>query len=285
MTRCSMADYLSYQNDLNDPALASALDELSFWSSRFGALLIDNIELRKDRLILDVGCGNGFPSFELANLFGASCHVTGMDVWREGLNRAASKQRFYNLANLSLLEADGARMPFPDATFDVIVSNLGLNNFADPRSVLAECFRVARRGATISLTTNIKGHFAQFYELFRRVLSEIDKPAQMDGLSASEMRRGTKESVTALISDAGFQVNRVVEGSFDMRFLDGSAMLNHALTKIGFLDGWRNVVGPEDERVAFDRIEALLNEEAEQKGELRMSVPMLFIEAKKPDEQ
>jgi arsenite methyltransferase len=70
-----------------------------------------------------------------------------------------------------------------------------------------------------------------------------------------------------------------------MRFLDGGAMLNHSLTKIGFLDGWRSVVGPEDEKVAFERIEALLNEVAEQKGELRMSVPMLFIEAKKPEDQ
>src|SRR5918999_764924 len=104
-----MTDYLSHQNDLNDPGLASSFDELSFWSSRFGALLFENLELRRDQMVLDVGCGNGFPSFELANLLGASCHVTGIDVWREGLNRASSKQRFHKLANLSLVEADGAR--------------------------------------------------------------------------------------------------------------------------------------------------------------------------------
>ena len=278
-----MTDYLSYRNNLDDPALASAFDELSFWSSRFGALLVNNIMLRRNLKILDLGCGNGFPSFELANLLGASCKITSMDVWREGLNRARHKQRFYQLPNLTILEADGASMPFRDSAFDVIVSNLGVNNFADPASVLAECNRVARAGGTLYLTTNVKGHFAQFYKVFRDVLGEMNKAVYLDRLDANEMHRGTKESLTGQLQDAGFNVNRVIEESFDMRFLDGSALLNHALTKIGFLDGWRAVVDHDDEVAVFQRIEERLNEAAERSGELRMTVPMLFIEAKKPD--
>ena len=278
-----MTDYLSHRNDLDDPALASAFDELSFWSSRFGALLLNNIELRRNLMILDLGCGNGFPSFELANLLGASCHITAMDVWREGLNRARFKQRFHQLPNLTLLEADGAKMPFCDSTFDVIVSNLGINNFADPASVLAESFRVARAGGALYLTTNIKGHFAQFYKVFSDVLREMNKTTYLDRLAANEMHRGTKESLTGQLHDAGFRVNKTIEESFDMRFLDGTALLNHSLTKIGFLDGWRSVVDPIDERAVFQRIEERLNEEAGRSGELRMTVPMLFIEAKKSD--
>lgn len=280
-----MTGYLSHKNDLSDPAFASAFDELSFWSSRFGALLIDNIELRRDLMILDLGCGNGFPSFELANRFGASCHLTGMDIWREGLNRARSKQRFQKLANLSFVEADGARMPFPDSTFHMIVSNVGLNNFADPQGVLAECRRALRSGGSLYLTTNIKGHFAQFYDVFRRVLREMCKPVHIDRLNANETHRGTKESITSLLIAAEYEINRMIERSFDMRFVDGSAMLNHFLVKLGFLDGWRSVVGDADEKAIFERVEELLNEEAAKSGELRMSVPMLFIEAKKPEGQ
>ena len=278
-----MPHYLGHRNDLNDPALASVFDELSFWSSRFGALLLNNIELRRNLKILDLGCGNGFPSFELANLLGASCHVTGMDVWREGLNRARLKQRFHKLPNLSFLEADGARMPFRDSTFDVIVSNLGVNNFTDPATVLAECLRVAHAGGSLYLTTNVKGHFAQFYKVFSDVLREMNKTAYLDRLAANEMHRGTKESLTDQLHNVGFKVNRTIEESFDMRFLDGTAVLNHSLTKIGFLDGWRSVVDPIDERAVFERIEERLNEEAERSGELRMTVPMLFIEGTKSE--
>jgi ubiquinone/menaquinone biosynthesis C-methylase UbiE len=278
-----MTDYLSHKYDLTDPEFASAFDELSFWSSRFGALLIDNIELGKDLTLLDLGCGNGFPSFELANRFGASCHVAAIDIWREGLNRARSKQRFHNLANLSIVEADGASMPFPNSTFNLIVSNVGLNNFADPQSVLAECRRVLRGGGSLYLTTNIKGHFAQFYDVLRRVLTENGQPDQIDRLNANEMHRGTRESLVGLLSGAGFDIKRIIEKSFDMRFTDGSAMLNHFLVKIGFLDGWRRIVGPGDERDVFARVEGLLNEVAAKSGELRMTVPMLFIESKKSD--
>jgi ubiquinone/menaquinone biosynthesis C-methylase UbiE len=278
-----MTDYLSHKYDLNDPAFASAFDELSFWSSRFGALLIDNIELGRDLTLLDLGCGNGFPSFELANRFGASCHVAAIDIWSEGLNRARLKQRFHKLANLSMIEADGARMPFPDSTFDLIVSNVGLNNFADPQCVLAECRRVLRIGGSLYLTTNIKGHFVQFYDVLRRILMETGQPDQIDRLNANEMHRGTRESISDLLTGAGFDIKRIIEKSFDMRFADGSAMLNHFLVKLGFLDGWRGVVGPVDERAVFRRVEELLNEEAAKIGELRMTVPMLFVEAKKPD--
>jgi SAM-dependent methyltransferase len=277
-----MTDYLSHKYDLNDPAFASAFDELSFWSSRFGALLIDNIELGRGLTLLDLGCGNGFPSFELANRLGASCHVAAIDIWREGLNRARSKQRFHKLANLSIVEADGARMPFPDSTFDLIVSNVGLNNFADPQSVLAECRRVLRGGGSLYLTTNIKGHFAQFYDILRRVLMETGQPDQIDRLNANEMHRGTRESIVELLTGSGFNIKRIIEKSFDMRFADGSAMLNHFLVKLGFLDGWRGVIGSGDERAVFRSVEELLNEEAAKSGELRMSVPMLFVEAKKP---
>lgn len=277
-----MTDYLSHKYDLNDPAFASAFDELSFWSSRFGALLIDNMELGRDLTLLDLGCGNGFPSFELANRLGASCHVAAIDIWREGLNRARSKQRFHKLANLSIVEADGARMPFPDSTFDLIVSNVGLNNFADPQSVLAECRRVLRGGGSLYLTTNIKGHFAQFYDVLRRFLMETGQPDQIDRLNANEMHRGTRETIVELLTGAGFDIKRIIEKSFDMRFADGSAMLNHFLVKLGFLDGWRGVIGPGDERAVFARVEELLNEEAAKGGELRMTVPMLFVEAKKP---
>ena len=39
-----------------------------------------------------------------------------------------------------------------------------------------------------------------------------------------------------------------------MRYLDGSAFFNHWLTKLGFLDGWRSIVEPEDEEIIFDRV-------------------------------
>ncbi len=71
--------------------IATVYDELSLWSPRFGHLLFSHIPLQKDLDILDVGCGTGFPLFELAHVYGESCRVTGVDIWEEALGKAKGK--------------------------------------------------------------------------------------------------------------------------------------------------------------------------------------------------
>jgi arsenite methyltransferase len=276
-----MKSYLQHKIDLSDPNLASVFDELSFWSSRFGNFLYKNIPLRRGINILDLGCGSGFPLIELAQTVGDSCRVTGIDIWKEGLNRAKKKIEFYKLENVKIVESDGAKQPFKDSEFDLIVSNLGLNNFSDPQAALFECYRVAKSEATIALTTNIKGHMQEFYDLFREILIDLNKKEYLDKLSVNENHRGTKESICELLQNCGFNIVRVIEEKFQMRYLDSGALFNHSLTWIGFLDGWRSAADPEDEEEVFDRLEKRLNSIAEKNGELRMTVPMVYIEGKK----
>lgn len=276
-----MTDYLRHRNDLDDPDLASALDEMSAWSARFGDLLFKHIEIRRGVKILDVGCGSGFPSFEIAQAFGGSCQVTGIDVWTAAIERARFKLGFYDLPNVRILEVDGARQPFPDEEFDLIVSNLGINNWSDPHAVLTECHRVAKPEAKMVLTTNIKGHYREFYDVFREALTGMSDGASLERLAASEDRRGTKETTGALLQATGWSIVKMIEDGFQMRFLDGSAMLNHSFVKIAFLEGWRSVVEPDDEKRTFEIIERRLNESAQEEGEMRMTVPMLYLEAVK----
>lgn len=271
-----MTDYLDRTVDLAE--LAPVFDELTFWSSRFGALLVDNLELRRGITILDVGCGAGFPLFELAHVHGPSCRVVGADVWSAALQRAEAKRRTYALHHAALAEASGDALPFRDASFDLVVSNLGVNNFAHPERVFAECGRVARPGGRLALTTNLSGHMRELYALFREVLGDFGRDDYLARLDADEARRGTVESVAARMEGGGFAVARAVEGSFRMRFADGSALLRHWLVIIGFLPAWRGVVDPEDARGVFNALERRLNEEAAARGALETTVPMLYLE-------
>jgi SAM-dependent methyltransferase len=208
--------------------------------------------------------------------------LKGIDVWPEAIERARGKLEVYKLPNVEIIEADGARQPFADAAFDLIVSNLGVNNFADPSAVLKECFRVAKHGARVVLTTNVKGHYREFYDVYRETLRGLGRADYLERLEAQENHRGTRESTSDLLIGAGFELVKIMEDSFEMRFAEGSALLNHSLTKLGFLDGWRSVVNSEDETEVFAAIEGKLNETARLKGELRMSVPMLYLEGRKP---
>ncbi len=189
----------------------------------------------------------------------------------------------YRCPNVQILEADATRLPFEDGTFDLIVSNLGVNNFTDPDAVLAECFRLAKAGARLVLTTNTTGQMSEFYEAFRQMLLELQKPAYLERLRANEAHRGTKEGLSDLLQAAGFRVVKIRGDRFHFRYLDGSALFHHFLTRFGFLEGWRRVVDQEDEERVFALLEQRLNQIASASGELRMTVPMLYLEGEKPD--
>jgi arsenite methyltransferase len=280
-----MLNFLHVTYDLNDPEITSVVDQVSLWAARFGLFLLSHLDLRPNLNILDVACGTGFPLVELAQMYGASCQVAGIDIWKQGLERARLKAHLYRCPNVQILEADASQLPLADATFDLIVSNLGVNNFADPGAVLAECFRVAKAGARLVLTTNPMGHLAEFYEVFREILRELQKPSSLERLQAHEAHRGTKESLSDLLQAAGFRVVKVEEDRFHLRYLDGSAFFHHFLTQLGFLERWRRVVGQEDEERVFALLESKLNQMAWAAGELRMTVPMLYLEGEKPAEE
>jgi arsenite methyltransferase len=278
-----MPNFLHVTYDQNDPAIATVVDQVSLWAARFGLFLLSHLELRPNLNILDVACGTGFPLFELAQMHGASCQVTGVDIWKQAIERARLKANTYQCPTVQMLEADATQLPFADGSFDLIVSNLGVNNFTDPAAVLAECFRVAKARARLVLTTNPTGHMSEFYEVFRQTLRELQKPAYLERLQADEAHRGTKESLSDMLQAAGFRVVKLREDRFHLRYLDGSALFNHSLTQLGFLDGWRRVVDQEDEERVFALLENRLNQLASAAGELRLTVPMLYLEGEKPD--
>ncbi|MEA2237121.1 MAG: hypothetical protein QOC81_1845 [Thermoanaerobaculia bacterium] len=268
--------FLTFDPDFSSPRILTPYDELPLWSAMFGLLLLDEVPLNGVTNALDIGCGTGFPLIELAERLGPRAHVHGVDPWSAGLARAAEKIASRATPNVTLHEGSASAMPFSNATFDLIVSNLGVNNFDDRAAAIRECRRVARSGATLALTTNLQGHMKEFYDVFAEVLAGDDESLQR--LRAHVEHRATVANVRELLESGGFSVTRVVEREGVMRFADGTALLNHHFIKLGFLDGWKKIV-PGNERDVFARLRDALNELASRQGELRLTIPMAYIEA------
>jgi ubiquinone/menaquinone biosynthesis C-methylase UbiE len=261
--------------DLNDPAAVDAYDELPLWSALAGQLLFRYLPLTRDRTVLDIGCGTGFPAIELAERLGVGSSVTGIDTWEEALKRAGRKAAARNVVNISFVNGDASAMPFPDRAFDLIVSNLGVNNFEDPVAGLRECRRVARAGATLALTTNLSGHWLEFYAIFDSILDESMRPA----LRRHIEHRVTVDRLHALLTASRFRVVSVEKEVAAMRFADGSAFLEHSFVRLGFFPAWRDLIAPEHREEIFARLETALNAEARAKGHLTFTVPFAYLEA------
>lgn len=275
-----MTDYLERRIGMDE--IADAFGEGSFWGSRFGALMLDNLPLAPDGPVLDLGCATGFPLFELAHVLGPGSRVVGADVWLRALGLAERRRRIYRLRSVVLAAGDGAVLPFRAGGFGMIVSNLGVNNFAEPDRVLAECVRILRPGGTMALTTNVAGHMREVYDVLRAVAEDAGDSAAAQRLADDEARRGTEASITGRVERAGLRVRRVVPGELTLRYASGGALLRHWLTLIGFLPSWRAALGPEHERELLAEAERRLDAVASRDGELRTTVPMLYLEAERP---
>jgi len=96
--------------------------------------------------VLEVGCGPGHLSGRLAH---RGLVVTGVDLDPAMIERArANAERATPVAGLrpSFLVGDVAALPFPDTSFDLVVSTLSLHHWADKQAGLMEIARVLRPG-------------------------------------------------------------------------------------------------------------------------------------------
>jgi len=248
-------------------------DELPVWSAPFGLWILDRCPLGTDLTILDLGAGTGFLSIELAERCGPTSNVIAVDPWEAAMLRLRMKVAQRRLTNLRLLAQDAATIDLAACSVDVIVSNLGVNNFDDPAAVLRVCSRLAKPGATFILSTNLVGHMAEFYEVYRQVLVQTGQSERLPALERHVNHRATVESVRSLLEGADFEMLEVVEQSFRLRFADGSAMLRHHFIRLAFLPAWKQIVPDSVAQATFAELEGALNALASKRGELCLTIP------------
>lgn len=267
--------------DTNTPDFGDLYDELPLWSAPFGLWILDRVPLRPGQTVLDLGAGTGFLTVELAERGGATTNVIAVDPWQAAMARLQRKITQRKLTNVQLMVQDAAALALPDQSVDVIVSNLGVNNFDDPSAVLHMCSRAARPGATFLLTTNLVGHMAEFYDVFRRVLQQAGRTDRLAALESHIQHRANVVSLQAALDEAGFDVVDSITDSFRLRFADGTALLNHFFIRLGFLPAWIAVAGAENTAQTFAALAQELNAVAAARGELALTIPTAGIVARR----
>ena len=178
---------------VNPNDVIECFDELPLWSAPFGLMILEHLKLAEQRTYLDLGCGTGFLAIEIAERAGTNSKVIAVDIWQEALARLQRKLTLRKVSNVQVIECDAADLKVPANSVDAVVCNLGINNFTDPIKVALECNRVLKIDGQFLLTTNLSGHMAEFYEVFRSTLNELGLQQQIDSLEHHIAHRGTLE--------------------------------------------------------------------------------------------
>ena len=98
------------------------------------------IGIKDAETILDVGCGSGIVTRDLAHLTNGI--VIGIDESSDMINEASSIMKQYK--NISLVIGGAQHLPFPDNSFDITTCNLVLMWTANPQQMVNEMARVAK---------------------------------------------------------------------------------------------------------------------------------------------
>lgn len=110
--------------------------------------VVRSARLRAGERVLDVACGTGNTALA-ARARGAE--VTGLDLTPELLAVAREREVAEGLSGVNWQEGDAENMPFPDASFDVVVSSCGLMFAPDQQRVADEVARVTKPGGRIAI--------------------------------------------------------------------------------------------------------------------------------------
>jgi len=124
------------------------------WNEHYCRYLFAS-RLAARKRVLDIACGAGYGSDCLAQ---SAAAVTAIDVSPQ----AASAARLsYPAENISFLAADARCLPFPDASFDLVVAFEVIEHLEDPHALLAEARRLLAPGGQLVISTPNRLYYAE----------------------------------------------------------------------------------------------------------------------------
>jgi arsenite methyltransferase len=101
--------------------------------------------------VLDLGSGSGTDSLVAAQMVGPEGSVTGIDMTPEMLAKSSTAAAQMGATNVAFVESEAERLPFPDASFDVVISNGVIDLVPDKDIVFSELYRVLAPGGRLQI--------------------------------------------------------------------------------------------------------------------------------------
>jgi ubiquinone/menaquinone biosynthesis C-methylase UbiE len=217
---------------------------LPIWSQRFGRMLLRGLEVPPKAMVLDVGCGTGYPSLELLRRMDDQSRIIAidpvgalLDVARKKAGELAGKRIFFRS------EAPVAKLAFADEVYDLVFSNLGLMLLDSPRRAISEFCRVCKVGGRVMITLPLQGTYGEFYDIYREVLTKSDLHDVLDRLETHVAGTPDPDAVVGWFEEAGLEQVEVEVEEFSLLFKSSREFFFAPVVEFGPLSAWKEVAG------------------------------------------
>lgn len=126
--------------------------------------------LREGR-VLDIGTGSGLLAIELARVKNSNFRITALDVSANMLKQARRNARRAGVEDrIEFILANADTLPFPDRTFDLVMSYASLHHWFRPALVFSESQRIVKETGTVIIRDNQRVSGQAFWDLFVNAL-------------------------------------------------------------------------------------------------------------------
>jgi ubiquinone/menaquinone biosynthesis C-methylase UbiE len=165
--------------------------------------LIEQAGIHEGQSVLDVAGGPGEPSLTIAGVVGPRGSVTHTDAVSEMVETARAEAHRRGISNIQFRQCTADSLPFPDNSFDVVVSRLGVMLFADPHASLREMLRVTKPGGVVGCAVWHKSELNPFSYVITDIVDQHVKPAAFDPDAPGAFRFAETGKLSNLMRQAG----------------------------------------------------------------------------------
>lgn len=145
------SDQIEFWNGIHGESWARHTDILDFMFADLTAAILDEASVGVGDRVLDLGCGGGGTTLEIARRVTAIGTVTAIDVSGPMIEVARRRAQDAGLTNATFVMGDAAAYPFEEAAYDALVSRLGCMFFDDPVGAFSRLRAAVARDGTVAL--------------------------------------------------------------------------------------------------------------------------------------
>jgi ubiquinone/menaquinone biosynthesis C-methylase UbiE len=169
---------------------------------QWGSVVVNAAGVGPDQRVLDVACSTGVLACAAVDRVGLGGAVVGLDPSDEMLTVARRKN-----ATIEWRVGRAESVPFPNETFDAVVSQFGLMFFEDPRGALREMMRVLRPGGRLAVAVCDSLDHSPGYTAFVELLLRLFGDRVANAFRAPFVL-GDPQLLLSLCADRGFSMRK-----------------------------------------------------------------------------